>query len=190
MKNSTIAAFLFLATLTGCSTMLPSGSTDTPSTFASFDAAREAAEKIVPFKTRTSELAALGFDPLGGRNVTLIPYPEIAGRLAPYPGLPLKDLDPGVRKCIEAQASCKGFVFHFERQDRRREGNFWGDFFNIRRVTTVTGWWFDALVVESNGVVLFRSVGGQPRTDRVEKRINPLGPLQPAGESAGSVMLR
>lgn len=179
-----------VAGLSACSTLLPRGSTDTPNGFASFEAAQSAAGRIVPLETRVAELKALGFDPEGGTNVTLIPYPEIAARLAPYPALPLSALDPGVRRCIEAQARCSGYLFHFERQDRRRSGGFWGDFLNFNRTTHVSGWWFDALVVASDGTVLFRNVAGQALVERVEQQKNPLGPLQPAGEAAGALLTR
>lgn len=173
----------------GCTSLLPRGSSDTPSPFESYAQAQAAAEKIVPFRTKASELGALGFDPQQGRNVTVIPYPDIVARLAPYSGVPLADLDAGIRECILAKSDCKAYKFHFERQDRKREGGFWADFFNIRRVTNVTGWNFDALVVVSNGTVLFRNYAGQAHADRVEKQTNPLGPLQPAGESAGSLLI-
>ncbi len=173
---------------TGCASLLPHGSSRTPSPFASFEQAESAAQSIVPFKTLLSELKGLGFDPDGGANVTLIPYPEIIARLAPYQGVSVADLDPGIRRCIQAQRACRAFRFHFAGEDRQREGNFWADFLNIRRVTSVKGWWFDALVVVSDGVVLFRNEGGQARTDRVEKQTNPLGPFQRAGESAGSTL--
>lgn len=178
------------AALSACSSLLPRGSSDTPSSFASFESARAAAEQIIPLKTRVSELKGLGFDPENGANVTLIPYPDIVARLAPYPALPLSALDPGVRKCVEDQAACRGYLFNFERQDRRRSGSFWPDFLNIRRTTYITGWSFQALVVVSNGTVLFRNYAGQPQIDRVERQRNPLGPFQPAGESAGAVLLR
>ena len=178
------------AALSACSSLLPGGSIDTPSGFDSFEAAQSAANRIVPLQTRLADLKALGFDPDGGTNVTLIPYPDIAARLAPYPGLPMAALDPGVRMCIEAQAGCRGYLFHFERQDRRRTGGFWPDFLNFRRTTSIKGWWFDALVVTSNGLVLFRNVAGQRQTERVEQQRNPLGPLQPAGEAAGAVLIR
>lgn len=184
-------AFLGAALLTilaGCGSLLPSGRSDTLSVFGSFEEAAVAVQKVVVFHTESSELKALGFDPVG-RNVVLIPYPEITARLAPYSGVPLKDLDPGIRQCIEAQSACRGYQFRFEHVDRRREGNFWLDFLNIRRVTNITGWSFDALIVESNGQVLFRSSGGQARIDRVERLSNPLGPFQPAGESAGRALL-
>lgn len=174
----------------GCTSLLPRGSSDTPSPFDSYAQAQAAAEKIVPFRTKTTELGALGFDPKDGKNVTVIPYPDIVARLAPYSGVPLSDLDPGIRECILAKSDCKAYQFRFERQDRKREGGFWADFLNIHRVTNVTGWSFDALVVVSNGTVLFRNYAGQAHVDRVEKQTNPLGPLQPAGESAGSVLIR
>jgi hypothetical protein len=87
-----------------------------------------------------------------------------------------------------ARRSCRAWLFHFERQDRHREGGFVGDFLNVKRVTKTTGWSFDALVVASDGVVLFRNWGGQPNSDKLERQINPLGPLQPAGESAGALL--
>jgi hypothetical protein len=178
------------AALTACSSMLPRGSTDTPSPFESFAEAQGAVEKVVAFKTHTSELKGLGFDPAEGRNVTLIPYPEIVARLAPYSGVPLADLDPGIRDCILARTMCRAYLFRFEREDRKREGGFWADFFNVKRTTYVKGWWFEALVVVADGTVLFRNYAGQAHTDRVEKQTNPLGPFQPAGESAGSVLVR
>ncbi|HWI81183.1 hypothetical protein [Ramlibacter sp.] len=171
--------------LGGCTGMLPRGSTETPQGFASFEAAEAAIRRVEGRKTRTDELKDLGFDLVAGTNVTLIPYPDIVARLAPYPGVPIDQLDAGVRQCIEAQQACRGYVFHFEWQSRRRDGGFWLDFLNVRRHTSIKGWWFDALIVVSDGTVLFRNYGGQASTDREEKQVNPLGPLQPAGESAG-----
>lgn len=180
---------LALALLAGCSSMLPRGSTDTPSPFASYAEAQSAAQRIVPFETQVRQLAGLGFDPQEGRNVTVIPYPDILARLAPYSGVPLDQLDSGIRACISIKSDCRGYVFRFERQDRRREGSFVADFFNVQRVTHVTGWWFEALVVVGDDRVLFRNVAGEARIERLEKHRNPLGPLQPAGEAAGSLLV-
>jgi hypothetical protein len=175
--------------LAACGSMLPRGSTDTPPGFASFEEAQAAVQRIAPLQTPTSELPKLGFDPVAGANVTLIPYPDIVGRLAPHPGVPYEKLDVGIRRCIEAQTACRGYVFHHERQDRRREGSFWLDFLNVRRTTYIKGWWFDALIVVTDGTVLFRNYAGQASTDKVDRQVNPLGPFQPAGESAGSVLI-
>lgn len=176
--------------LTGCGTMLPRGSSVSPSSFGSFQEAQQALEKVVPYQTTLEELKALGFDPQANANVTVIPYPEVVTRLAPHPGVPLDALDRGVRDCILAQTQCRAYIFHFGQQTRRREGGFWADFFNVRRTVQVNGWRFEGLVVARNGVVLFRNVAGEPHINSVERQVNPLGPLQPAGESAGQLLMR
>jgi hypothetical protein len=176
--------------LTGCGNMLPRGSSVSPSSFESFEAAQKALEKVVPYQTTMEEIKALGFDPQANANVTVIPYPEVVTRLAPHPGVPLEALDRGVRDCILAQTQCRAYVFHFGQQSRRREGGFWADFLNVRRTIQVKGWRFEGLVVARNGVVLFRNVAGEPLINYVERQVNPLGPLQPAGESAGQFLLR
>lgn len=173
--------------MASCTTMLPRGASDTPSPFETYGEAQAAAGRIEPFKTLVAQLPSLGFDPVGGRNVTVIPYPDIVARLAPYSGVPLAELDPGIRECIRARVDCRAYLFRFERVDRRREGPFLADFLNIRRVTHTSGWSFEALVVVSGDRVLFRNFGGQPQMARVERQTNPLGPFQPAGESLGSL---
>lgn len=176
--------------LAGCTPLLPKASSVAASSFDSYEAARQALEKVIPYQTRVEELRALGFDPQASANVTVIPYPEVVTRLAPHPGVPLEQLEPGVRDCILAQTQCRAYVFRYGQQRRVREGGFWSDFFNFDRIVSVTGWRFEGLVVVRNGVVLLRSIGGEPRTDRVDRQHNPLGPLQPAGEAAGSWLLR
>ena len=189
MEARTLFLVPALLLLAGCTAMLPRGSSDTPAPFATYAEAQAAAERIVPFQTPPTQLAALGFDPGQGKNVTVIPYPDILARLAPYSGVPMDQLDPGIRACIGFKTACRGSVFRFERQDRRREGGFIADFFNVERVTHVTGWRFEALVVVGDDTVLFRNVAGEAAVERVERQKNPLGPLQPAGEAAGSLLI-
>jgi hypothetical protein len=174
----------------GLSFLLPSSSAVSPSQFGSYQAAREALEKAVPYETTLDELKALGFDPYASVNVTVIPYPEVVSRLAPYSGVPLDALDRGVRDCILAQARCSAYVFHIARNDRQRDGNFFLDFLNINRHVQQTGWSFDGMVVVRDGVVLFRNVGGAPNINTTEKTVNPLGPFQRSGESSGDLLLR
>ena len=187
LRTVVVGACLALA---GCGHLLPRGSTEKVSRFDSFEAAKQALDQVVPYRTTLGELAALGFDPDASANVTVIPYPEVITRLAPHPGVPLDALDRGVRDCIVAQTHCRAFEFRFGQQTRRREGGFWSDFFNVRRTTQVTGWRFEGLVVVRDGLVLFRNTGGEPRIDYVEQQVNPLGPFQSGGESAGQLLLR
>lgn len=176
--------------LSACTSLLPRGSTATSSRFASFEEARIAAEQIRPLTTRVQELGPLGFDIRDGLNVTLVSYPEIVVRLTPHPGVPISLLDAGTRQCIDIQAACRGYLFRFEREDRKREGNFFLDFFNVKRTTHLTGWRFEALIVVSNDTVLFRNYSGQARIERFDRQTNPLGPFQPAGEAAGASLMK
>jgi hypothetical protein len=182
MKRSLLPLLAAAALAAGCTSLLPHGSSTSPTPFASFAVAEAAAARIVPFETRVDQLKALGFDADGGKNVTVIPYPDLLTRLVPYSGVPMESLDRGIRECIAARDACRAWVFHFEQLERQREGPFLADFFNLRRVTQVKGWTADVLVVASNGKVLFRNVTGQAQTDRTERQVNPLGPFQ-SGES-------
>jgi hypothetical protein len=181
---------LCAGSLTGCSHLLPADRSDTRSSFESFEAAQQALDKVVPFRTTIDELGALGFDVHSNANVSLIPYPELVARLAPNPSVPLDALDPGIRECILSRMACETYEFRIGQESRRREGGFWADFLNFRRTTEVTGWRFEARVVVRGGVVLFRNWGGEPRIARTELQRNPLGPLQPAGEGAGALIAR
>lgn len=182
-------AALLSASLAGCASLLPRGSSEQPSGFDSFESAQRALEQVLPFRTTVAELAGLGFDPEGGRNVTRVPHPEVVTRLAPHPGVPLETLDEGVRACVAAQAQCRAYVFHLGGQTQRREGSFWLDFFNFKRTTAVAGWRFDGLVVVRGELVVFRNFGGEARIDRTERQVNPLGPLQRAGDAVGARIL-
>ena len=91
---------------------------------------------------------------------------------------------------FEAALACQAYEFQLGRETTRREGGFLPDFLNFRRTTRVTGWRFEGLLAVRDGVVLFRSHGGEPRTDRTERQVNPLGPLQGAGQAAGGLLVR
>lgn len=182
-----VLAVAFL--IAGCASLLPSSSNESPSGFATFADARQALEKLVPHQTTLAELAQNGFNPAASSNVTLIPYPEIVGRLIPYPSIQAVDIDPGVRACIAAQSGCRAYLFHFGSESRKREGSFWLDFLNVRRTTKISGWRFDGLVVVDEKRVLFRNFSGEEKIDRTEQQINPLGPFQPAGEAAARSLI-
>ena len=176
--------------LTGCASLLPAASTDTRSAFDSFEAAEAALAQVVPYQTTTPELQALGFDFASSPNVTLITYPDVVARLAPNASVPLDAHDPGIRDCILARAACQAYEFQITRQKRKREGGFWLDFLNFRRTVAVTGWRFEALIVVRDGVVLFHKFGGERQVSRVEQQVNPLGPLQGAGEVATASLVK
>ena len=170
--------------------MLPRENVENLSTFESFEAARGAIERIVPYQTTVTDLKALGFDVSDSGNVVQIPYPGLINRLVPDPNTPQAALDPGIRDCIAARDACRAYEFRMGHLYRKRDGGFWADFFNFRRVTAISGWRFEGLIVVRDGVVLFRNFGGEPRIERSELQVNPLGPLQSGGEAAGQLLVR
>jgi hypothetical protein len=176
--------------LAGCTALLPSSKRDQPTRFDSFEAAALALGQTVPYLTTVPEMKALGFDIEASENVTVVPYPQLIARLAPNAAVPLDALDVGIRDCILARQACRVYVFQFARESRQRDGNFLLDFLNFRRSTAITGWRFEGLLVVSDGLLLFSNYSGEPHTDRTELEVRPLGPFQPAGESAGSLLLR
>ena len=189
MISCRILCFGSCLLLGGCANLLPRGDSEQPSGFDSFEAAAHAFDKVVAYRTTVEQLRTLGFDLQSSANVTLIPYPQLTGRLAPDRGVPFEAIDAGIRDCIVARLACQAYEFHLGHVATRREGGFMLDFLNFRRTTRVTGWRFEGLLAVRDGVVLFRSHGGVPRIDRTERKVNPLGPLQQAGEAAGGLML-
>lgn len=176
--------------LTGCAALLPAATTDTRSPFDSFEAAEGAFSQITPYQTTVAQMQALGFDFNASPNVTLITYPDVITRLAPNAGVPMEALDVGIRDCILAQTQCQAYEFRITRQKRKRVGSFWPDFLNFRRTVAVSGWRFEALIVVRDGVVLFRRYGGEPQISQTEQLVNPLGPLQGAGEAAAGRLIK
>jgi hypothetical protein len=170
--------------LTGCMALLPRTKTEDVSPFGGFEAARDALERVVPYRTTLDELKALGFDVLASGNVRQIPYPQWVGHLVPNPTLAIDELDVGIRDCIAAQQACRAYEFRLGAQVHERRGGFVADFLNFRRVTHTRGWRFEGVVLVRHAVVLFRSHGGERKIDVVEERVNPLGPLQAVGEAA------
>ena len=168
--------------LAGCSALLPRSRAEDVSSFKSYDAAREALESVVPYRTTIADLKTLGFDVRASANVQQVPYPQWVALLA-HPNVPLDRADVGIRDCIAAEQACRSYAFRFGNLRQERRGSFMADFLNFRRFTLTHGWRFEGVMLVRDGIVLFRNHGGQPRIELVEDRRNPLGPLQTMGDS-------
>jgi len=173
--------FLALALMaSACSSLLPKSRNESP-TFQSFDDARQAIEGLVPMKSDLATLSSLGIDPVKQPNTLILSYPDIVRRFAPGNVLSKADLEPGIVTCLNARDACRGWEINVARISKVRTGGFWSDFFNFRRHTVSTGWRFNALLLMVDGVVVYRSWGGQPAVFEAEDSRNPLGPLQDIG---------
>ena len=169
-----------MGTMSGCASWLPQASAD-PVYFTSFDQARQAVESIVPGQTRVEDLQALHLDTVKQPNTVVMSYADILRRVMGGSVLAKQDLAPGIVQCLEAHDACRGLEYNISSIHKDRVGSFWLDFINFKRETVTSGWRFNALVLSVDGVVVYRSWGGQPEVSQVDKQRNPLGPLQEIG---------
>lgn len=177
---------LIASLLAGCANLQPIARSDDSSLFETIEQARAALAMVVSYRTTLTELKALGFDAEGSANVRQISYPQFISVLMLNPNLPLDQIDPGIRDCLASRQACRVYEFRIGRSRRERQPPLLPDLLNFRRVTRVTGWRFEGLLVVRDGIVLFHNHGGEPRFDRVERRINPLGPFQAGSDIPGA----
>ncbi len=177
--------FVFVAAglaLTGCQTLLPRASSEVRDTWASFDEARDAIDRIVPYETQRAQLAAKGLEPGKNPAITLLSFADVSQRFALGSTVTADELDRGLRECFAAGKRCTGYSIAIRDVKRKRVGNFWLDAFNFVRVTDSTGWNYNALILFVDDLVVYTLDGGQPRISERDQVRNPLGPLQTWGD--------
>ncbi|HET7731510.1 MAG TPA: hypothetical protein VFK48_15915 [Usitatibacter sp.] len=165
----------------GCAELLPKSQAEVSSRWHSFEEARDAIERIQPGKTTTDELRAAGIDPYISANVQILTFSDIALR---FPlNVPADRLDHGLRQCLEAGKACTGYSISVRDVKRDRVGGFWQDAFGFKRITDVSGWSFNALLLLVDERVVYTLYGGQPNLREQEITRQPLGPVQNFGDS-------
>lgn len=172
--------------LAGCSNLLPKSRAEVSSPWKSYEQARATLDCIVPYKTTAAELKAQGIDPYVTPNVQVLDYSDILLRFPVTAGISPDRLDRGLRECLEAGDSCKGYTISVRDIKRDRVGNFWLDALSFSRVVDVSGWTFNAIVLVVEGRVVYAIHGGQPLVKERETSRQPLGPLQGWGDALGS----
>jgi hypothetical protein len=172
---------LFLAAmLSGCSnsSLLPEQKEIIVTPWHSFDEAKQAYDKIIPYQTKKDELAELGFAPEVTSNFKILNYLDIMERFMPNQSITQKDLAAGLQDCLSDQEHCMAYEITIRKFDSQRYGNVFLDLFNFRRKTNISGWEFKAIIVLKNGLVVYKLSCGAPKTDEIRDSKNPLGPLQ------------
>lgn len=167
-----------MTSLAGCVALLPRGQTATQESWPDFESAQAAVERIVPHQSRRAEIAALGFDPYKNPTITILNYSDILQRFVVSGTMKREELDPGILECLKAGKACTGYAILVRSSIRKRTGGFWMDILNFRRVTDITGWTFNALILMVDDLVVYTLHGGQPRIHEQEVTRNPLGPVQ------------
>jgi hypothetical protein len=170
-----LAGLAFLTS--GCAGLFPRADSTTKSPWTTYQEAQAAFDRIIPHQTAVSELKALGFDP-ESPNAKSLTYLDVIQRFMPNHSMTKGDLDPAVRKCVEALDQCRASELELIETRSRRFGGLFLDVTGFKRQTRETGWQFKALVLFRDSVVVYKLAAGQPLIDRSSERVRPLGPLQ------------
>jgi len=161
--------------------MLPRSKESTVSPWANYQEAQEAFDQLVPGETVAAQLPGMKLDPSTNPNITILNYSDVLRRFLLNQSISVADLDQGVRECVAAKTSCRGFEVNQKIVDKKRKGNFWLDLFGFKRETHINGWAFSGLILMKDGVVVYKLTGGQPAIVQQEDAQNPLGPVQAVG---------
>ena len=172
-----------LTSLLGCSSLLPNESKTTQTRWTTYEQAETEFSGIHPGETTLKQLKALGLDPATTPNVEVLSHADLLRRLEAVAAFDTAALDPAIKGCVAARQKCYAYHLQQTLMKRDRVGNFWLDMLNFKKITDVTGWQFDALVIISNELVVYKTWSGKPNIHEVEQERHPLGPLQGIGSS-------
>lgn len=176
-----MAACLLALGLSACGGgLLPAQNAQTATAFATYDQVIDAYDQVIPGRTTGDDLTRIGFDPRTG-NVDVLSYVDIERRFLPRSNVPFADLNPAVRACIRAEGACVGYVFHPEHSGSKRIGNTVSDVLGFERITRSEHWSAQIVLLVLDGRVVHKVFSGSPRTENVEDKVQPLGPLQDVG---------
>jgi len=65
---------LLVLVLSGCSSLLPRGVTESQESWKDYESAKAAIERIVPYESRLVELKKAGIDPAKNPTITILNY--------------------------------------------------------------------------------------------------------------------
>lgn len=172
-----------MVSLIGCSNLLPNESKATQTRWTSYEQAETEFSSIKPGETTLKQLKAMGLDPATTANIMLLSHADLLRRLEAVAVFEGATLDPAIKVCVTVRQKC--YAFHLEQTllKRERVGNFWLDVLNFKKTTDVTGWNFDALIIISNELVVYKTWSGKQKIHEIEQQRHPLGPLQGIGSS-------
>lgn len=173
---------------TGCVSLLPTDTSTTKSEWKSYPEVASTFDKIVPERTDTNYLKALGFSPDTSPNVKLLTYIDIIQIFMPNPGIQKSDLPEAVQMCIGAREKSYGYMIDLDNTRSHRRGNVFLDIFGFKRKTHIEGWKFKGLILINNDLVVYKLSSGEPKISRDEDSTHPLGPFQEMDKIVFSVV--
>jgi hypothetical protein len=169
--------------LAGCSSLLPHSTQEVTTPWKSYSEAQATFDKIIPNNTTISALKKLGYDPEQTTNISILNHADLIRRLVGTGSFDIDLIDDALHACLSSKSTCFAYELEQTFTNKQRIGNFWLDFLNFDKQTDISGWQFDAIVVLSNDLVVYKQWSGKPSTHQSERERNPLGPLQGWGPS-------
>jgi len=170
--------------LCACGTLLPRETENAAQDFDSYREVQFAYSSVNPTVTQTPELARLGFYIDSAPNVRILSYLGVMEHFMPTGSVTINDVDPAVRRCIEARQTCVGYVFNFQHREEQRVGNVALDMLSFSRTTVTTGWSAEVLFLVEDRTVIYKLLSGSPNVDERHENVRPLGPLQDLSDTA------
>lgn len=177
MKN--MVTLLALATIfTGCGSMLPTKHTTTHAQWSNYSDLNSVISNIRAGQT-LDDIKALGIDVDKTKNVEQLTHLDVAKR---FGLIGLKDdsleVPEGVLNMVNAAEKGRGYELTVKNTIQSREGSFWKDFLQFKKVTRTTGWQFSILLITVDDKVVYVLHKGNPNINSVVVEKNPLGPFQ------------
>lgn len=178
MTMKSIVIFIAITICSGCSSLLPKSSSETPKGWASYDEAKAVFDAIAPLQTTRSELSDEGIDPYKMSGVSILSYADILQKFNVATLLSDGTIDSGLALCLKSGKRCTGYSIMQQRVRKDRVGNFFIDSFHFRQETATSGWTFNGTILFVDNTVVYSLYGGQPVVQQMDIIKNPLGPLQ------------
>ena len=173
-----LALALVSSLASGCTFLLPRQHEATFSAWQTYEDAQKAFDLLKPGETTVAELKSMSLDPATNPNITILNYTDVLRRFLISQSITFNDLDDGVRACVTAKISCRGFEVNQKILNKQRNGYFLLDLLGFKRDTEISGWQFSGLILMKDDVVVYKLTGGQPSIVGKESTQNPLGPVQ------------
>ena len=176
IKSITLA--LVLIVTAGCNGMLPKKYTVTHNHWTKYSQVRTIGDSIRAGQS-LDELKTIGVDVENTKNVNHLTHLDVAEKfgLLGFKDRSLKT-PPGVQRMLDAAEKGRGYELTVEHTTQAREGSFWRDFLNFKKITRQTGWKFSILIITVDNKVEYVLHKGNPNINTVTVEKNPLGPFQ------------
>lgn len=178
-----LGSFL-VASLAACASapsVLPEERSFVQTPFTTYQEAYEAYDNVRLAETTKGQLFTTGYDFATLPNVKELSYLDLIETFMPRDNVTFDDLDPKLRACLKARASCKGYLLQPSHIELDRVGSVMLDVLNFRRTEVTSGWQAQALFVMHNDVVVYKLWSGTQNVSETRQQTNPLGPFQNLG---------